>query len=192
MVTFIDITERKRAERELRKLSTVVEQSPSVIVITDRAGNIEYTNPKFLEVTGYTAEEVCGKNPRVLQSGETTIDEYKRLWNTILSGQEWRGQFHNRKKNGDLYWEEAVIAPIKNENGKITNFVAIKEDITRRKSSEEKLKQALDDLARANLDLKKANDARSLFLAMMSHEIRTPLNAIIGMTAFKEIGRAHV
>ena len=134
--TVRDITQRKRAEIELKQLSIAVEQNPAIIVITDREGNIEYVNPKFCQITGYTFEEVRGKNPRILKSGKTTPEEYKELWDTILSGREWRGEFHNKKKNGDYYWEQALIAPIKNDLGIITNFIAIKEDITVRRQAE--------------------------------------------------------
>ena len=136
----IDITDRKRAEEELRKLSRAVEESPATVVITDLKGDIEYANPKFTELTGYTLEEAKGKNPRILKSGHTPPSVYKRLWNTILSGREWRGEFQNKKKNGDLYWESAVISPIKDADGRIAHFIAIKEDITERKQAEEALR----------------------------------------------------
>jgi PAS domain S-box-containing protein len=132
-----ELAARKQAENQLRKLSRAVEQNPASIVITDATGAIEYINPKFSQVSGYTAEEVCGKNPRMLKSGELPAGEYKRLWQTIKQGREWRGEFHNRKKNGELYWEFASISPIKNEDGRITHFVAVKEDITERKQAEE-------------------------------------------------------
>lgn len=134
-----DITERKRAEDVLRKLSTAVEQSPVSIVITDNTGAIEYVNPKFTEITGYTFAEALGQNPRVLKSGEVAQEVYKGLWNTILSGEVWRGVFHNKKKNGELFWEQASISPIRDDRGAITSFVAVKEDITERKQSEDKL-----------------------------------------------------
>jgi PAS domain S-box-containing protein len=134
--TVRDINQRKRAEIELKKLSIAVEQNPATTVITDREGNIEYVNPKFCQITGYTFDEVRGKNPRVLKSGKTTPEEYKKLWDTILSGREWRGEFYNKKKNGDYFWEQAVIAPIKDDMGRIANFIAIKEDITARKQAE--------------------------------------------------------
>jgi PAS domain S-box-containing protein len=139
---FTDITDRKRAEEELRKLSRAVEQSPASIVITDTSGAIEYVNPKFVQLTGYSLEEVKSKNPRVLKSGETPSKEYAQLWSTITSGGEWRGEFHNKKKNGELYWESAVISPITNTQGDITYYLAVKEDITERKRSEEALQEA--------------------------------------------------
>lgn len=133
--------ERKRTENELRKVSQAVEQSPVSIVITNLEGNIEYVNPKACESTGYTLEELIGNNPRVLQSGETNKDEYKKLWDTIAAGTAWHGTFHNKRKNGELYWESSTIAPITDENGNITHYVAIKEDITHLKESEEALRQ---------------------------------------------------
>ncbi|MGD0515994.1 MAG: PAS domain S-box protein [Thermoguttaceae bacterium] len=139
--TVRDITQRKRAEIELKKLSVAVEQNPATIVITDREGNIEYVNPMFCQITGYTFDEARGKNPRILKSGKTTPEEYKELWDTILSGREWRGEFYNKKKNGDYYWEQAVIAPIKDDVGRIANFIAIKEDITARKRAEKVAQQ---------------------------------------------------
>jgi len=134
----------RRRELEFRKLSRAVEQSPASIVITDKTGNIEYVNPKFCSVTGYSAAEVAGKNPRFLKSGEMLPEEYKHLWQIITSGKEWRGELHNRKKNGELYWESASISPILNEAGKITHFLAVKEDITERKEMERELAEALD------------------------------------------------
>lgn len=173
--TFRDVTERKKAEEQLRKLSRAVEHSSSTIVITDANGNIEYANPKFTETTGYTIHEAIGKNPRILKSGETTPEEYKLLWDTITSGKEWHGEFHNKRKDGSLYWEAASIAPIADEKGKITHFVAVKDDITLRKKNEEELEQA----KRSAIE---ANNTKSQFLANMSHEIRTPMNAIIGFS----------
>jgi PAS domain S-box-containing protein len=134
----------ERARERLRQLSRAVEQSPVSIVITDKAGNIEYVNPKFSEVTGYSAEEILGRNPRVLKSGETPPEGYKQLWNTITSGKEWRGEFHNRRKNGELYWESASISSVLDEAGQITHFLAVKEDITERKQMEQQLAETLD------------------------------------------------
>jgi PAS domain S-box-containing protein len=144
----IDITERKQAEGELRKLSRAVEQSSSSVVITDLAGCIEYANPKFTETTGYTLEEALGQNPRVLKSGSQPQEFYTDLWETISSGREWHGEFCNRKKNGELYWESASISPIRDASGEITHYVAIKDDITERRRIEREVaeqKQLLEN-----------------------------------------------
>lgn len=139
MAIIRDITDRKAAEEELRKLSRTVEQSTSSVIITDPDGNIEYINPKFIDTTGYSLAEVTGEKPSILKSGHTSELVYKELWHTILQGGEWRGEFHNRKKNGDLFWEYANISSIKSPDGKIEHFVAVKEDITTRKEYEDKL-----------------------------------------------------
>ena len=136
-----DITERKRAEAQLRKLSQAVEQSPVSIVITDTGGIIEYVNPTFTKSTGYTQAEAVGKNPSVLKSGEQSKEFYEELWATITSGNDWKGEFHNKKKNGELYWEAALISPIKNRQGEIVNYLAIKENVTERKQSEAQLRK---------------------------------------------------
>jgi PAS domain S-box-containing protein len=136
VVAHEDITERRRDEEEIRKLSRAVEQSPSVVVITGVQGNIEYANPTFARVTGYAIEEALGRNPRFLKSGELPPEQYELLWKTILSGGEWRGEFCNRKKDGKVYWELASISPIRNADGVITHFLKVAEDITERKRSE--------------------------------------------------------
>ncbi|MCK9351991.1 MAG: PAS domain S-box protein [Candidatus Pacebacteria bacterium] len=153
-----EVVERKHAEEELRKLTSAVEQSPASIVITDTMGNIEYVNPGFVKTTGYSFEEAKGENPRILKSGHFKREQYEDMWNTIIAGGEWKGEFHNRKKNGDMYWESAVISPVKNSKGIITNFIAVKEDITERKQAEERLKN---------------------FISILSHEIRNPLAPIL-------------
>lgn len=168
-----DITEQKKAIETIQKLSMSIEQSPSTIVISDVLGNIEYVNPKFIEVTGYTSDEVIGQNPRLFQSGETPPEKYRELWKTISSGEVWRGEFRNRKKNGELYWEWATMTSIKNEKGEITNYIAIKEDISSHKKMEV-------DLIIAKEKAEENDRLKSAFLANMSHEIRTPLNSIIG------------
>ncbi len=169
-----DITERKKTEEELQKLHRAVEHSSAVVIITDTAGAIEYVNPKFTQVTGYERSEISGKTPGVLKSGETSPETYRDLWNTITSGEEWQGIFHNRKKNGEFYWASASISPLKDASGSITHFVGIQEDITAIKLFEQELQKAKEAA-------ESANQAKSDFLASMSHEIRTPMNAIIGM-----------
>ena len=135
-----EIAERKRVEESLCKLSLTVEQSPSAIIITDLMGAIEYVNPKFTQITGYTAAEVTGKNPRILKLGAKPQEEYKQLWETVTAGKEWRGEFHNRKRGGELYWASASISPVKNADGVTTHYIGIQEDITARKHMEEELK----------------------------------------------------
>lgn len=136
-----DITERKRKELEHLQLSRAVEQNPACVVVTDREGNITYVNPKFVELTGYSVEEALGRNPRVLKSGEHSDEFYKKMWDTITAGRSWRGEFHNRKKNGEFYWELALISPIFDQKGNITHFVAVKEDVTEQKKLQDTLKQ---------------------------------------------------
>jgi len=129
------------AEMELKKLGAVVQQSPVSIIITNLEGCIEYVNPKFCNLTGYSKQEVMGKNPNILQSGMAPSELYENLWETILTGKEWRGEFQNKKKNGEYYWEDALISPILNSDGAITHFLAVKEDITDRKQFEKHLLQ---------------------------------------------------
>lgn len=139
-----DITERKQAEQKLRQLLCAIEQSPALVVITDTNANIEYVNPKFMAVTGYTAEEVRGKNPRILKSGNRSPEEYRQMWETLKSQGEWRGEFCNRKKNGECFWVSATISAIKDEAGRITRFIGLQEDITDKKQSDEVLERLLD------------------------------------------------
>ena len=138
-VVWRDITERKQAEEELNKLSQAVEFSSTVIMMTDREGNIEYVNPKFTEVTGYSREEAIGQNPRFLKSGETLESVYDELWETITSGEEWKGKVHNRKKDGNLYWARSSISGVKNTQGEITHFIGIQEDVTHEHELSEQL-----------------------------------------------------
>ncbi|UBM61120.1 PAS domain S-box protein [Candidatus Sulfidibacterium hydrothermale] len=165
--------EQKKTEEFDRKLSKAVEQNPASIVITDTDGNIEYINSKFTEVTGYTLEEAIGQNPRILKSGEHDLAFYKNLWNTILSGKEWNGEFLNKRKNGELYWENALISPIFNNTGEITHLLGIKEDITEKK-------KLWEELIKAKEKAEESDRLKTAFLQNISHEIRTPLNGILG------------
>lgn len=131
----------ENANIELRKLSVAVEQSPSAIIITNPQIEIEYVNEAFVRATGYTFEEVKGRNPRLLQSGQTPVETYIELWKTLKAGKTWRGEFINRRKNGEIYWEFCVIAPIYDADGNVTHYVSVNEDITARKAAEAKLEQ---------------------------------------------------
>lgn len=133
---------RARADEVLRKFSRVIEQTASTVIITSTEGVIEYVNPRFSETTGYSEAEVIGKRPSLLKSGHTSPEEYRQLWHTIKGGDVWHGEFHNRRKDGSLYWEMATISPIRDEKGLITHFVGIKDDITGRKLAEAALKES--------------------------------------------------
>ncbi|HUI63368.1 MAG TPA: PAS domain S-box protein [Bacteroidota bacterium] len=137
-----DVSERRKGAEQIRKLSRAVEQSPASIVITDKAGSIQYVNPKFVRLTGYSREEALGKNPRILKSGAIPSKVYENLWNTISAGGEWCGELQNRKKNGEIFWEYASISPIRDDSGAITHYLAVKEDITERKRVQEALRES--------------------------------------------------
>ena len=124
-----------------------------MVVISSSRGDIEYVNPKFAQVTGYTLEELTGKNVCILKSGHTPREEYARLWDDISVGLEWRGQFYNRKKNGEFYWATTIISSIKNAEGVITHYVSVQEDITERKQAEEQMRQLNEDLLRKQQEL---------------------------------------
>ena len=166
---------RRKAENELRKLSRAVEQSPNSVVITDTDGIVEYANSTTFNLTGYTSAELIGQNPRIFSSGETSQAEYQQLWETIKSGKEWIGEFHNKKKNGELYWEAATISPILDESGAITHFLAIKKDITEGKKLN-------SELLAAKVKAEESDRLKTAFLHNISHEIRTPMNAIVGFS----------
>ncbi len=141
-----DVTRLKENELRFLQLTQAVEQSPASVIITDLDGNIEYVNPQFSQLTGYTYEESIGKKTSIVKSGYTPEDVYRDMWQTILAGKSWRGEFLNKKKNGELYWEQAVMAPVLDNDGHILNFIAVKEDITGRKEAEAKLLNAYTQL----------------------------------------------
>jgi PAS domain S-box-containing protein len=189
----LDVTERKESDEMLRKLSLAVEQSPESIVITNTRAEIEYVNEAFSRNTGYSREEVIGQNPRFLHSGHTPRETYTAMWEHLAQGKPWKGEFFNRRKTGEEYVEFAIVTPIRQADGAISHYVAVKEDITEKRRVGRELdehRHHLEDLvARRTTQLEEArekaeeaNVAKSAFLANMSHEIRTPMNAIVGLT----------
>ncbi|WP_265942456.1 ATP-binding protein [Dechloromonas sp. A34] len=196
----VDISATKLAEDKLSQLALAVEQTTQSVVITDLEGNIEYANAACTVASGYALDEVLGKNPRLLHSGQTPRETYGEMWQTLTSGETWHGEFINRRKNGEVFVEKAIISPVRQADGQITHYVAIKEDVSEHKRNAEELdqhrhhletlvSQRSGEIIELNRQLKEqvvvasaASRAKSSFLANMSHEIRTPMNAIVGLT----------
>jgi PAS domain S-box-containing protein len=176
----LNITQTKLAEEELTKLKRAIEQSSISVIITDNKGSIEYVNPYFTELTGFTSDEVKGKNPRLLKSGLHSESFYKQLWGDITSGKDWQGEMYNRKRNGECYWQQTVISPLVNRQGAITHFVAIQEDVSEKK-------KLIEDLIAAKENAEEMNKIKSLFFANMSHELRTPMIGILGNAELLEM-----
>ena len=195
VVVFRDITQVRQHEEKLRLFQMALEQSPFTVVMTDVNNQIVYVNRQFVNATGYEKNEVMGKDPGFLKSGKLSRKTYERMWETITSGKVWQGTFYNRKKNGWCFWEKAIVAPIVSTDGRISNYLAIKEDVTEQKVMEEELYHAreqaeqhlkksqyyMEQLEKSRRAADTANKAKSEFLANMSHEIRTPLNGMMGM-----------
>ncbi len=166
----LNITKQRNAEEQLRKLSRAVEQSPDAICITDPDGIIEYVNPRTIELTGFTIDELINVNTRIFSSHEKPKEEYAQLWQTIKLGNVWNGELHNKKKNGELYWESTTISPIFDNQGRITHFLAIKEDITERKRAETALNKSEEQLRKFASHLQNIREEEKVALAREIHD----------------------
>jgi two-component system, sensor histidine kinase and response regulator len=196
-VVWQDVTQRVKMERELRTYWLAVEQSPDSIFITDLQGRIQYVNQAFQQKYGYSPEEILGENPRVLRSGRTPAATFDAMWAQLKKGESWDGEIYNRGKDGDEFVEQTRVLPIREEDGRVTHYLAIKEDVTEKKRNAAELHAYRDhleklvelrtrELEEARTRAEEANLAKSAFLANMSHEIRTPMNAILGFAHLLE------
>lgn len=170
-----NIDKRKSIENKLFHFSKIVNEAPLSVVLTDTKGNIEYVNRSFTIQTGYSAQEVIGKNPKILKSSFHSASVYKQMWEKLTNGEEWSGEFYNRKKNGEHYWQEVLIAPLKTVQDETTHYIGFLKNISQQKKLE-------NDLLSAKNFAEKANKAKSVFLSNMTHELKTPLNGILGFT----------
>jgi PAS domain S-box-containing protein len=175
----LDITESKLAEQELNKLYVAIEQSPASVVITNANGEIEYVNSMFTKMSGFSSDEIKGKQLRILKKSKIQNKENQKIWDKLLSGSEWRGEYYNKNKNGTFYWESTLLSPIMNGEGKITNFLAIQENVSEKKKT-------LEELILAKEIAEEANRVKDVFLANMSHELRTPLIVVLGYSQLLE------
>jgi len=175
---FRDVTARVKADRFVHRVAQVVEQSPVTIVITDTAGNLEFVNPRFTQLTGYALEEALGQNPRILKSGLTPPKVFQDLWATITAGEVWVGEFQNRKKDGSLFWERATISPLRDPDGVITHYLGLKEDITHQKQLEQQLRHA------------QKLEAVGLLAGGVAHDFNNILQVINGYGTLVQMGQA--
>ncbi|MCF6268238.1 MAG: PAS domain S-box protein [Melioribacteraceae bacterium] len=169
------LSDLEKSTLEFKKLSLAIEHAEVTVMITKPDGEIEYVNPYFYKSTGYSYEEVIGNNPRIFKSGNIPKEVYSDMWKTLTAGKIWKGEIQNKKKNGELHWESTTISPVLDSSGEISYFIAVREDITKKK-------ELNSNLLIAKQEAEKATEAKSRFLATMSHEIRTPMNAIIGLS----------
>lgn len=163
----------KRTEEAINRLHMIIEQSPEIIIITDVSGVINYVNPQFSNVTGYSMMDVIGRRPSLLKSGNTPVSVYKDLWETIKSGKTWRGEFQNRKKDGEFFWVRVTISPVRGYANEITDFVALEEDFTESKKMQ-------DALLREKSRVEQLSRAKDEFMRTITHELKTPLSVILG------------